>query len=138
MAKDTQKQFVKIQSKINITVTAGLQGKDVTNPDAHVADRLKISALWPKCTVDIHEGVGYYPAYIAEWGSVKGLEKDEILSIAGYYDEASQEVKDLKTELDDAIAELKHDNNIVETVKEERELKAKKISSLNLNDIAGE
>ena len=72
------KAYVKISSTININVTSGLQHKDVTNPDAHVADRLKINALWPKMTIPILAGVHWYPAEITEWNTVKNLVKDKI------------------------------------------------------------
>ena len=41
-------KFVQIQSDVTIRVTTGLQNKDVTNPDAHVPDRLKVNPEWPK------------------------------------------------------------------------------------------
>lgn len=94
---NTKKAYVKIQSSITITVTMGLNNKDVTNPDAHVADRLKVSALWPKCTVQILAGAHWYPAEIAEWNTVKALEKDKILTIGEYSDACVDEPEVQKT-----------------------------------------
>lgn len=74
--------LIRIQSTKTITVTCGLEHKDVTNPDAHIPDRLKVSAEWPKCTVLIKAGVGDYPAEIAEWPTVKALVKDKVFTIA--------------------------------------------------------
>ena len=73
-----KKKFVKIQSKVSIRVTCGLQFTDVTNPDAHVADRLKVSSDWPRAMQVIEEGVHVYPSEIVEWPSVQALVKDEV------------------------------------------------------------
>lgn len=73
--------FVQIQSSITIKVTTGLQNKNVTNPDAHVPDRLKINPEWPKCQVLIKEGAHNYPAEIAQWPTVKALAADKKLTI---------------------------------------------------------
>lgn len=75
--------FIRIQSTMNITVTAGLQHQDVSSPDAHVADRLKVVPEWFKGTCLIHEGVGNYPAFIKDWPTVQALVRDGILTISG-------------------------------------------------------
>ena len=74
-------KMVKIHSTVTINVTTGLQNKDVTNPDAHVPDRLKISAEWPRHTVLIREGQHLYPVEIKAWNTVKALAEDKILTI---------------------------------------------------------
>ena len=74
-------KMVKIHSTVTINVTTGLQNKDVTNPDAHVPDRLKISAEWPRHTVLIREGQHLYPVEIKTWNTVKALAEDKILTI---------------------------------------------------------
>lgn len=84
-------ELIRIQSKVTINVTPGLQGKDVTNPDAHIPDRLKVSPEWTRCTVLIKAGVGTYPAEIAEWNTVKALVKDEIITIGGFEDAKTEE-----------------------------------------------
>lgn len=117
------KNFVKIQSQVNITVTPGLQNMDVTNPDAHVPDRLKVQPTWPKAAVDIHEGIDVYPAYIAEWATVKALEKDKIITIGEYSETATEEATDLKKKLDSVMEEIQP---------------KKKVKDIKLNDIAGE
>lgn len=86
-------KMVQIQSSITIKVTCGLQNNDVTNPDAHIPDRLKISAEWPKYSVLIRAGAHNYPAEIANWASVKALAKDKILTIG-----ATSEIEDLSEE----------------------------------------
>lgn len=96
-----KKEYVRIQSNITINVTAGLQLEDVTNPDAHVADRLKVNPLWPKTKILIKAGVGVYPAYIAEWNTVKLLQKDKYLTIGEYCDgPENDEERVIKEKLD--------------------------------------
>lgn len=126
MSKETNtKEFVQIQSTINISVTAGLQNQDVTNKDAHVPDRLKVQPLWPKATVDIHEGPGIYPAYIVEWATVKALAKDKILTIGQFVDNASEAEKQVKETLDTNMDE------IAKTL-------GKKVKDVTLNELVGE
>ena len=122
----SKKAYVRIQSQMTIQVTCGLQNNDVTNPDAHVADRLKISPNWPRCSVVIHEGAHLYPSEIAEWPTVQALVRDKIITIGDYTDDAEGDVAEKKANL---VNELKA-NNIIEEKKEERKTK--------LADIAGE
>lgn len=84
-------KLVRIQSTKTIKVTSGLQLLDVTNPDAHVPDRLKVSAEWPKLTVLVKQGVGEYPAEIIEWPTVKALVKDKIFTIGEEIDATTEE-----------------------------------------------
>lgn len=111
MAKSTStKPYVRIQSNTDICVTAGLQAQDVTNPDAHVPDRLKVNPIWPKLTVLIKKGAGIYPSYIAEWNTVKALARDKILTIGEYLDsdaeDVNNEVKGVKEQLEQSIKEI--------------------------------
>lgn len=101
------KQFVKIQSSKTIMVTAGLQADDVTNPDAHIPDRLKVNPLWPNLTVLIKEGVDWYPSEIVEWATVKALVDDKIITIGEDSDEASDEVTKIKDDLEQKIETVK-------------------------------
>ena len=102
-----QKAYVRIQSSINIRVTMGLQNQNVTNKDAHVPDRLKVNPLWPKLTVLIAKGAGWYPSEIVEWESVKSLAKDKILTIGEFSDNAEEpQVKEEKETLNKKIAEM--------------------------------
>lgn len=128
-----EKKYVKIQSKINVQVAAGLQCKDVTNPDAHVPDRLKVAATWPKTLIMIKQGVGFYPIQIKDWPSVKNLEKDEILSIAGEYEEipsGNESNVITKEEMDKRLESI----GKVKAVKE----KVVKVEEKKLADIVGE
>ena len=86
------KAFVKIQSSKTINVTPGLQHNDVTNPDAHVPDRLRIAPTWPKTTVLIKTGVNWYPSEITEWETVKALADKKILTIGEFSDTCEDEV----------------------------------------------
>ena len=64
MAKRTVNRgaYVRIQSSVTITVFPSLINQDVTNPDAHVPDRLKVNPMWPRLGVEIRQGMGWYPA----------------------------------------------------------------------------
>lgn len=125
-------KFVQIQSSVTIRVTTGLQNKDVTNPDAHIADRLKVNPEWPKHQVLIKVGAHRYPAEIVEWPSVKALATDKILTI-GSIEEVDEsnldelEQKDLNT-VSEATKEFKMPN-----VEQKRSNK----KTLTLNDLAG-
>ena len=130
MAKN-EKEYVIIQSKVNIKVVPGLYYEDVTNADAHVPDRLKISAVWPKMSILIKEGVGTYPSYITEWPTVKALTNEKIITIGMYTDSADNE---------EVIAKQKLDLEIKEA---EEKMKTKIVSSTvkksaSLSEIAGE
>lgn len=131
-----KKEFVIIQSKMNISVTPGLQAMDVTNVDAHVPDRLKINSLWAKAVVDIKQGVGRYPAYITEWNTVKALVKDEVLTIGDYTNDVNEEEKKVKTKLDAEMDEVLGNSNI--QIKEKINKISKKTKDLNLDELAGE
>lgn len=93
------KPYIRIQSSRTITVTAGLQNNDLTNADAHIPDRLKVSACWPKATVQILEGAHVYPSVIAQWNTVKALANDGILTIGEELDSADDKVKEMADEL---------------------------------------
>lgn len=92
-------KLVQIQSSTTIRVTTGLQNKDVTNPDAHVPDRLKVNPLWPKHMVLIKAGVGLYPVEIKDWPSVKKLAEDKIITIGQEVEQDADEkqTKDIAT-----------------------------------------
>lgn len=103
------KKYVRIQSNQTIQVTCGLQHEDVTNPDAHVPDRLKVSPSWPTCSVVISAGAHLYPSEIATWPTVKALAKDKILTIGEYtdtLDEDNAHVEQQKTDLAENMKKL--------------------------------
>lgn len=102
----SQKPYVRIHSSVTINVTPGLQNQDVTNKDAHVPDRLKVSPLWPKLTVLIQAGEGIYPSEIANWPTVKALEHDKVLTIGQFLDNADADAEKTKTELTQSIANI--------------------------------
>lgn len=127
------KAYVRIQSSKTIQVTCGLQNKDVTNPDAHVADRLKISPSWPTCSIVIKKGVHAYPSEITTWNTVKALVDGKVLTIGEFTDscEDEPEVKQTKETL---ILNMKaHD--IDKPVTKEQKIDSMKAK---LADIAGE
>lgn len=121
------KKYVKISSTIEITVTCGLQYEDHTNPDAHVADRLKIAARWPKCNYALHVGVNYCPIEIKDWKTVKALAKKNIITIGEEVDEIPVENSE------DEVKATKVVRSIEEMNKSQQRIK-----SLNLADIAEE
>lgn len=81
------KKFIRIQSEKNIEVTEGLQSIDMTNRDAHVADRLRVASAWVQSRVMIKKGSALYPACIQEWDSVKQLVKLGVLTLGFETDE---------------------------------------------------
>ena len=126
-----KQKYVRIHSQKTIQVTCGLQNKDVTNPDAHVADRLKISPSWPRCSIIISEGSHLYPSEIAEWKTVKALTKDKVITIGEFTDNEDKDDKvDVKTMKTTLVNELKM-QGIVNSQNESKEQK-------KLADIAGE
>lgn len=118
MSKNEKQEYVIIQSKVNIKVVPGLQHEDVTNPDAHVPDRLKINALWPKMSILIKEGVGTYPSYITKWSTVKALAKDKIITIGSYTDKADDADIKIKQELDLEIKEAEQKMKLTKPLSE--------------------
>ena len=72
---------VKIQSTITIHVNKNLEYKDFTESNSDTKNKLKIIPDWVSQTVRIDKGVGLYPAEIAEWDSVKALEKANVLTV---------------------------------------------------------
>lgn len=82
-------KYVRIQSSINITVTSGLQGIDLTRQDSDIPNRLNLAPSWPKTRVDIEAGSHWYPAEIAEWSTVKALQNDNIITVGEFSDEAN-------------------------------------------------
>lgn len=81
------KKFVQIQSIKNIEVTAGLQCIDATDTRKALPNNLNVKPAWSKLRVLIREGIGYYPARIQNWNTVKCLVKDKIITIGSETDE---------------------------------------------------
>ena len=125
--KENTKPFVRIQSSITIRVTAGLQYEDVTNADAHVADRLKINSMWTQGMCVVEKGTHVYPSEITSWPTVKALVKDGLFTIGEYLDEADEKVQEKKSDLETFIAKEK------ELIAPKQEKKASKLA-----DIAGD
>lgn len=84
------KKFIRIQSTKNIEVTEGLTCIDMTNLDARVADRLRVASAWVKSRILIRQGVGFYPAIIQEWNTVKALVNDGTLTLGFETDECEE------------------------------------------------
>lgn len=125
------KQFVRIQSEKTIMVTQGLSNEDVTNKDAHVPDRLKVSPTWPKLTCLIRKGAGWYPSEIANWNSVKALAADKILTIGEDSDTPDGDIEKLKKTKEELNLAAK------EVLKEEKSSK-KVVKDISLDAAAGE
>lgn len=123
--------FVRIQSTKTINVTMGLQNQDVTNADAHVPDRLKVSPLWPKLIVQIKEGVYWYPSEITKWETVKALVKDKILTIGEFANETdSPEVDEQAKKLEANIANV--------NAKLDKPMQKKPKTQASLSDLAND
>lgn len=114
--KENKKEYVYIQSTINIVVTAGLQYEDNTVDNPGIQNRLKVSPVWPKLKYLIEEGRHIYPSVIAEWNTVKALCNDGILTIGEYVDDPNSE--DIKAKTADLEYELKEANKKVKTIKD--------------------
>lgn len=87
-------KYIRIQSERNIEVTEGLQSIDMTNVDAHVADRLRVAPAWVQTRVMIRKGMGLYPSCIKEWDSVKALAAARVLTIGMETDECDDPAVD--------------------------------------------
>ena len=106
----------------------------MTNPDAHVPDRLKVSPNWPKGVYIINEGVGIYPSEIVQWPTVKALEKDKILTIGEYLDTTGED-EEVKTKRDKLLLDL----NEIGLLKKEKKEKSETVEvKTSLADLAGE
>lgn len=116
------KEFIEIQSSKSIVVTSGLQFQDATNPDAHVADRLKVAPLWPKLKIMIKAGKHTYPSFVKDWPTVKALEKDGIITVGAYVDNANEDVKEVKATLERQAKEVAK--------------KETKVKDINLDDLS--
>lgn len=75
------KKYVRIESQIDIVVSAGVQSINMSNKDAHVQDRLNVKSAWVGTRILIKKGTGYYPSEIVNWASVKALSANKKLTI---------------------------------------------------------
>lgn len=83
---------VRIQSSMTITVTSGLQCKDLSDDSQqNIPNRLKVAPEWPKYSIQIMQGVGEYPAEIAKWNTVKALVDAGVMTISQPTEEAKEE-----------------------------------------------
>lgn len=74
-------QYLKIQSKLNVNITSGLDHLDMTDVNANVGDKLKVQALWAKQIVRIKAGVSYYPVEIKDWNTTKALVRGDMITL---------------------------------------------------------
>lgn len=127
------KKFVRIQSDVDIMVSAGLQSINMSNRDAHVADRLNVKSAWVGTRILITKGTAYYPAEISKWDSVIALAKDKLLTIGEEVDEipgTEEEVKKAeaaKTKLNNEIKKYKKVKGETETDPQATEVKKSNI-----------
>lgn len=117
------KKYVTIQSSIDITVTGGLQYQDNTDTNSQSPDKLKISPSWVKLKVDVKRGKGLYPAEIAEWESVKKLEKAEVLTVGAFVDAPENEEQEMiRKQLISNIGEVRETSTTPTLKKSSRKL----------------
>lgn len=126
-------KMVQIHSTTTINVTTGLQHKDVTNPDAHVADRLKVSAEWPRHTVLIREGQHLYPAEIKDWNTVKALANDKIITIGSVIDLDENKLNDAEKMMLNTVSEASKEFGLLSG--DENKVVEKKTKLRMLNEI---
>ena len=91
------KNYIRIQSKIDVAVSAGLQSINMSNKDAHVPDRLNVKAAWVGTRTLVHKGVGVYPIELKNWDAVKSLVKNGILTLGDEYEEVPTDIVDCVT-----------------------------------------
>lgn len=111
------KKFVRIQSDIDIVVTAGLQSINMSNRDAHVADRLNVKSAWVGTRVLITKGTGYYPAEIAKWDSVIALAKDKLLTVGEETDNVDGTPEEVK-KAEETVTKLANEKKKIKRTKE--------------------
>lgn len=117
------KKFVQISSTITIEVTGGLQSIDATNYRSNEKDRLNVKTAWTGLRVLIRKGVGYYPAEIKNWNTVKKLAELDKLTIGAEYDTCpdQERVEEEKNKIVNAMrenaareAKIKKDRKLIE------------------------
>ena len=114
------KRFIRIQSSKNIAVTAGLQSIDMSNKDAHVADRLNIAQVWTGTRVLVKKDVGYYPAVMSTWPAVKKLAELGVLSFGEQTDTCPSEYLGYAEELEKKLelAEANYKRRVEQTLRD--------------------
>lgn len=117
------KKFVQISSTITIEVTGGLQSIDATNYRSSQENRLNIKTAWTKLRVLITQGVGYYPAEITTWNTVKKLAELDKITIGAECDTCpnQEQVELIRNRIVNATkenaareAKIKKDRKIIE------------------------
>ena len=114
------KRFIRIQSSKNIMVTAGLQSIDMTNRDAHVADRFSVAQMWTGTRVLVKKDVAYYPAVISTWPVVKKLAELGTLSFGETTDSCPAEYLEYAEEIEKKLAnaEANYKRRLEQTLKD--------------------
>lgn len=107
-----KKNYVKIQSTIDIMVNSGLTYKDLTKKDSDIQNRLKVNSTWPKSSILIQKGQHVYPAVITTWNSVKALEKAKLLTIGEYMEEPSETPVVSKEKLELSLEDKANKNEV--------------------------
>ena len=77
---NNEEETVTIMSTMNIAVTNGLSGQNVTVDNDAIENRLKVIPTWQKEVVQITKGKNKYPAKIKDWFTVQKLVKVGILN----------------------------------------------------------
>lgn len=115
------KNFIRIQSKKNITVAAGLQSINMSNKNAHIPDRYNVASAWVGTRVLIREGIGYYPNEIKDWDAVKALVKDGILTLGIEVDEVPENEMGVVTTVEETTTTKKRVRAEIEKYKKQKE-----------------
>ena len=119
-------KYVRIHSNVSIGVAPGLHYENVTKKDSDIPNRLKVNPVWPKMVVNIEAGSHIYPAEVAEWPAVLALQKDKVLTIGDYCNEAG--------EVEEKISLQKQTIN--EELKKLKSKMVEKKETISLDDIA--
>lgn len=104
------KDYIRIQSSINIRVAGSLAGLDLTNPKELVPNKLRAVPLWTKEIVHIKKGVNIYPAVIKNWPVIQALVKDRLLTISEVDDKDLEDIDNV-TKVNETAKKLKDAEN---------------------------
>lgn len=112
------KRFVQISNNTNqfIRVVPEMKLINATNIKTPARDRLNVKPAWQKFGIVIEPQLGYYPAEVANWNTVKSLVKAKKFTIGAYCDEADiseeawiKKAQDMEKKLKNANAQFEKD-----------------------------
>lgn len=132
------KKFVRIQSTKTISVTPGLLNINATDEDSKATEKLTIRQMWSGMTVQIKEGVGYYPSVVAQWNDTKALCAKGIFTVGESVDEVPENFAKEANAIDEKLSKTIRAYDNAKKVQEQKNAakapKAKKAEEATLLD----